>query len=128
MNLYEFNQQGYDQMPDYNHDDLKCAKKTIEEWLNTNLSTKYYAFICNELRYYTIFVHHGRNYSTRTAANEILDVASSLGAIKEVASSYDKNGIEIWIKSNFDDKTHMYLLFNYDKGVIDLCPRNKRTH
>lgn len=127
MNLYEFNQQGYDQMPDYNHDDLKRAKKKITKWLTDN-EAFFYAFICNELRYYTIFKNLQKKQGAEIGPGIILDVASTLGAIKGIELNDSKTGIEFWIKSNVDNKTHMFLMFKYDEGVIDLCHRERKTN
>lgn len=127
MTLYEFNQQGYDQMPDYNSEDLKRAKKKISKWLKEN-EAFYYAFICNELKYYTIFKNSQKKLGAEVGPEIILEVASTLGTIKGIDLNDSKTGIEFWIKSTLDNKAHMFLMFKYDKGVIDLCHKERKTH
>lgn len=71
----------------------------------------------NDLHYYTLFKYIDLKIPERMA-NEILDIILHLGNLKAVER--DNDHIEFWIKNNRDEKCDMYMLFNYDRGVVEV--------
>ena len=86
---------------------LEPSKKLIKEFThNYILAEAYYMLLCNELRYYTIF----------HVEDIILECLKNIGVIQQINKTDDGRAIECWVKN--DKGTFMFMLFNYDEGVI----------
>ena len=70
--------------------------------------------LCNELRYYTIF--HVCNEYDENVEDIILECLKNIGVIQQINKTEDGRAIECWVKN--DKGTFMFMLFNYDEGVI----------
>lgn len=115
MTLYEINQQGYKSLSNMIKSDVDKAIKELAENINS-LNGKYFMMVCNELHYYTLFTWRGDIYKSYFMAEEVIDVAKTLGNIKDIEVQNDHT--KIWIENN--DECHAYIFFNYDKGVIEV--------
>lgn len=119
MTLYEFNQVGYNSMPPMTKEELDEAKTLVKEYLRKTQSD-YYMLLNNEEHYYTVF-HRVTRYPIDTAdavCNRIFSIAQELGTLKAVEIDNTFAGVQFWITDNWDDKTKMYGLFDYARGVI----------
>lgn len=109
-NVYEMNQQIVSQMPKLTEEQILQAIETVKGFAKEG---KYYMLLCNELKYYTVFVKDNGHYDLPT---EVVECAAELGDLKGV--DIDENGaIEIWVHPHNDEPHAMYF-FNYDAGVV----------
>lgn len=118
MNLYELNQIGYSQLPNYNQDDFSFALLVIEKWIKEHFAS-YYMFLCNNQKYYTIY-HNSFGKSIAEKARIIIDIAKNLGSIKSIELNESGDGIEFWIIPDGCEDIQMFLLFDYSRGVVEI--------
>ena len=112
MTLYELNQAGYSSLPNMTYADILNNIKEIKKYLNEH-SSKYYALLNNDLKYYTLFAIVS-NPSDLIA--EIISVVTSLGKIKSIEAT--DSMVEFWIE--YKGECHMFAFFDYDNGVIEV--------
>lgn len=111
-NVYDMNKQIISQMPILNKEKIKEAIENIKTYAKDN-DGKFFMLLCNELKYYTVFVKDNGHYEM---PNEVIECAAELGKLKSV--SIDENGaVELWVQPE-GDEPHVMYFFNYDKGVI----------
>jgi hypothetical protein len=118
MNLYSFEQDAQGKLPDYTDADILKAKRRVQDFLSSNPS-QYYMMLCNEERYYTLYTFTGY-YKFAEMAEEIIDIASHIGAIKDVSISDEHDAMLFWIVPDGDDLPHLYALFDYTQGVVEI--------
>lgn len=113
LSLYEMNQQIVSQLPAISAKEKAEGLKSIKK-LFTNFDDNYFMLLSNELKYYTLFDFNQSKTSETVEymINEICNCFRSLGVLKSIEMTRDKNAIEIWIDDN------IFYLFRYDKGVI----------
>ena len=116
MTLYDLNAQNYALLPTMRYKDLQVARGTIEKYLEEN-PAKYYLVLEKGQRYYTVLTYVGDERDTKAMADQLIDLAASLGRIKSIESG--SGMIEMWI---VDDKNNcsMYGFFPWDEGVIEV--------
>lgn len=121
INLYELNQQIISQCEPLTRDKI-FSKENIAllEAFQVKANNKYYMFLCNELKSYTIFAkgYKCKNQALHSFSNEVLDLIAEYGSVYAIGLTDDKVAIEIWVKGEADEKPHAYYLFPYDTGVI----------
>ena len=117
MNLYELNQSGYNSLPKMTKAEIERAKEKVLEFVNYLPNNGgFYMFLCNELRYYTMFALQFLPNSKTNMVDTLFELTQSLGTLKAV--EVDSGMVEFWISK--DGECHMYAFFNYDEGVIKL--------
>lgn len=114
MNLYEFNQAGYNSLPKMTSVEIHKKLEQIKEFLHDN-DGEYFMLVCNELKYYTLF-HSTHVDWIRELIQEMIGVVKSLGTLKAI--EINDSMIEFWVEKN--GECHMYAFFNYDRGVIEV--------
>lgn len=118
VTLYEIERVNYAKLPDMDTGEAQKATEDIVNFLDKfNENEKYFMLLNNDLHYYTLFKYIDLKTPERMA-NEILDIVLHLGKLKAVEE--DDDHIEFWVKNNRDGKCDMYMLFNYDRGVIEV--------
>lgn len=117
MELYEFNKIGYNSVPSLTKQEEKKAIDLIHEYIKGR-NDSYYMMLNHDIHYYTLF--NWATCSSLAFAEEVLDVAKSLGPVKSVELSQNGEMIEIWITNIMMNECHMYGFFSYDAGVIEL--------
>lgn len=118
MKLYEFNQANYGRLPTFTEEDFEVANKTLMEYVK-EFSGKYYMLLNHELHYFTMFHQESLQFRHHTVEN-ILAILKELGEVKSIEKTNDQMGIECWVTFDGDpEDTHMFLLFNYDRGVVE---------
>ena len=84
--------------------------------------TRYLMLLCNERKDYTLF--HIRNFDTDDGRPEfkdaIIDCLNNRGVVYDIHLTEAKDAYEIWLKTFDDDDFHVYYLFRYDNGVIEI--------
>lgn len=118
MNLYHLNQcliAAEDTLPDVVI--VRKIKELNKMLLSQNY--KYYMLLSNELKYYTIFrnTNKGKEISFGQAVFECL---ADFGEIKSYEFTPETNSVEIWVKNSFDNLAHVFYLFPYDTGIIEV--------
>lgn len=116
MTTYEFNKAAYSSLPNISQKEFSDAKVLIEKYLEGKPS-RYYMVLNNESHYYTLYTFT-KNFSFSVMAEEILSVMETLGDIKAIHETEDKEAIEFWIIN--EDECKVYYLFDYSKGVIEI--------
>jgi hypothetical protein len=94
----------------------KSELVNIGGWFSSNLCSRYYMLLNNELHDYTIF--NFTNFNFTTGVKELSEVLQSRGDIISIDFNHDNNYFEIWMKNN--GQLFMYLLFPCDDFVIDI--------
>lgn len=113
LTKYDINKMVVEKLPELAHKQIKVAKKLIREFVN-DCDTNYVMLLCHELRYYTVFT---LNAQEQEAIEDVLiEMLCDLGQIKSINYNEDKTAIECWVKR--DDGIHMFLLFDYDWGIV----------
>jgi hypothetical protein len=116
MTTYEFNCSQIAQLPNYTKENFGKAQKTIQSFLSSHPS-KYYMMLCNDRRYYTLYTFV-QDFQFKQMSKEIIDITKNLGVVKEIKVSDDDDCIMFWIMHN--DEAYLYLLFNYEAGVVEI--------
>lgn len=117
MNLYEFNKVGYSSVPALTEAEEKKAINLIHEYIK-NKEESYYMMLNHDVHYYTLF--KWETCSSLAFAQEVFDVAKSLGKIKSIEVSENGEMVEIWILNIMTNECYMYGFFAYDQGVIEV--------
>lgn len=113
--LYDINKQLVGQ--DKPLDPIEYAEK-VGIAAHSMWNQKYYALICNERRYYTVFNCKVANLDN--VKHELGSVLSSLGLVCDILpTKEDKDTYEIWIKDIATGEVNMYFLTDWTEGVID---------
>jgi hypothetical protein len=110
--VYDMNKQIISQMPALTDEQILTGTATIKEFVSS-LGGTYYMLLCNEMKYYTVFVKDNGQYEM---PEEVIACAKECGTLKSV--SLDENGaVEIWVE-DADGESHVMYFFNYDAGVV----------
>ena len=132
MSLYELNQNIIAQMKDLTPTEIKKRMKTVRSWLYHG-TAKYYALICWDYNYVTIFHFPNDNYDDQI--QEITDILVALGPIRAIdplSGGYtvdthhiddeidNVDAFEIWIKYREDEDPKLFMLFPYDGGIVEV--------
>ena len=78
---------------------------------------KFYMLLCHELNYYTVF-HINDTATKEDFWNELYDIAKELGTLK--AMEIDSGCFSIWADWPQDNISHLFYLFPYDRGVVEV--------
>lgn len=118
MTIYELNQANYGKLPALDEVDLIVADQTFADFFNYHRAN-YYMLLNHELHYFTLFHQESPQFRHITREN-VLAILQQLGEIKSIEKTDDKMGVECWVTMNNDpEDTHMFLLFDYDRGVVE---------
>lgn len=117
MTEYEINSIIISQMPSLITDaQLKNAKELLYNYIHDDwVVPGYYMLLCNDLRYYTVFIIEEDN-ELEKAEDVIVECLQNIGAIQYVDYNTDKSAIECWVKN--DKGCFMFMLFNYGWGIV----------
>lgn len=116
MNLYELNQQMVAQLEPLDDFQLSAADQLINKFVK-DTKNKYYMVLCNELKYYTVFVIDNSDEAEAKVYQELYECLSHLGDVKSVEATKDNKAIEIWVHIT-DENPHVFYLFGYDMGIV----------
>ena len=114
ISMYNLNCQYYERQEALNDKELKRGRKDIKAFF-TKRKANYYLLLNNELRYYTFFAIKDKG---ELIEDEIMDLlATCFDDVKEIKYNIDNKTMEIW--ATFKGVTALFLLFDYDGGVIE---------
>lgn len=123
MNLYDACQSERENFDKLDPVILNRNLNDLKEWSSSFPNTKYFMLLCNEIRYYTVFNLIEKDFDK--FAQEVKECAEYRGDIIEISEVDDGSAFEIWIKEKSDNKPHMFMLFAYDWGVIEVGEKNE---
>lgn len=119
MNIYDFNRAGYDSLPDMeNKDIIEKLQSLLSDYLEANQLT-YLMLLNNDKHYYTVFNVRDRNFP-EYLVEEMMEIIYHIfnNKIKSIEYSEENDAIEIWGVYQDDELPSMFLLFDYDWGVV----------
>jgi hypothetical protein len=112
MGLYDINKQIISQLPALN--DFTKAIADVRD-LHSKYWNEYYMMYGKEISYFTLFKVCGMN----EFGQDVIDCCANIGVIKAMDMTEAADAIEIWIQSENDEPTCLYL-FPYDNGVVQV--------
>lgn len=119
VTLYELNQTAVDSLPTVDDYQITSCELKVEDYVK-NKNNKYYMLLCNELKYYTLFVDDsGAKDAEAPTHLEMMNCLRKLGDIKSVEPTEDNGAIEAWVQCFGDNVSHVFYFFGYDLGVIN---------
>lgn len=132
VSMYELNQNIVAQMKNLTSTEIKKRMKLIRSWLYHD-SDIYYALICWDFHYITLFHCPNDNYDEQI--QQMQEILTSLGTIKAIDPHHmghamdmhhiednieDVDAFEIWIQLADEDVPKMFMLFPYGGGVVEI--------
>lgn len=113
---YEINKMIIAQLPSMITDkQLTSAKELLKDFTHRHItSVGYYMLLCNDIRSYTVF-EVCDEYEEKVE-NIIIECLLNIGVIQQINYNENQTAIECWIKN--EDGVFMFLLFDYEWGVI----------
>ncbi len=103
------------QLPPMTKEELCDGLEAIRDFTHRHLThsnTGYYMLLCNELKYYTVFIINNE-YEERSE-DVIFECLNNMGTIRQI--NVEKDRVECWV--SYDDECHMFMLFEYDWGIV----------
>lgn len=103
------------QLPPMTDEELCDGLEVIRDFTHKHLAqsnTGYYMLLCNELKYYTVFIVNNK-YEERSE-DVVFECLENMGTIRQI--NVEKDRVECWISC--DDECHMFMLFDYDWGIV----------
>ena len=118
VSLYQLNQDIMSNQPALSGDGVRKGQLEFFDWISKLPDNpKFYMLLCSELNYYTVF--HINDTATREEFwNELYDIAKELGTLK--AMEIDSGCFSIWVDWPQDNISHLFYLFPYDRGVVEV--------
>lgn len=117
FSLYDINKTVFEQLEPMSDEALLNAKAEVFKFLGETMvdeENDYWALICWERRYITIFHHTPGEEEELT--DVFMEIIESLGDVKDITNNED-GSIEVWITDEKD--TYCYVFFNYKLGVVE---------
>lgn len=119
VSLYQMNKQVISQLPTLNDEGIKEAKQIIKDYVYSDEhQDDYYMLLCHELKYFTVFIGDSDCGREDVIENVIIDCLKSVGEIKSIEITDDKEAVEIWVTIPEDNDTYVMYLFDYGRGVV----------
>lgn len=113
MTLYDLNKAGYAALPKLSKAGWEEARNTLLQFVTT-FNSDFYMLLNNDLHYYTIFTWQSGSYDWHAMVDTIIEIVKDLGKVKAIERNGDN--VEIWIEQDGD--CNMYVLFDYERGVV----------
>ena len=126
MSLYELNQQLIDQLGPADQEGNEIRIPELKSHFSDYVGCKnniYYMLLCKEQSYYTIFKFPKEKNEEvlERCWLEFNDIIASIGRFYNYhIDPVEKQGLELWIRPEGQDKPICYLFFAYDAGVVEV--------
>ena len=118
VSLYQLNQDIMSNQPALSGDGVRKGQLEFFDWISKLPDNpKFYMLLCSELNYYTVF-HINDKATKEDFWNELYDIAKELGTLK--AMEIDSGCFSIWADWPQDNISHLFYLFPYDRGVVEV--------
>lgn len=117
MSLYELNKNIISQLPVITEEGIDIAASLIEDY-RTTTDNKYYAMICREYGYYTMFNTKETPAELPNLSTGVFECLSNVGEVITINRDESDMAIEIWVRAK--DDVFYFILFGYDQGVVTI--------
>lgn len=117
MSLYDINKNIFAQLEPMSDENLRQVHAQVFKFFGDTMqsvSNNYWALICWEKRYITIF--RELPTSDEELSDIFMEIIEGLGDVKDVTDN-EQGALEIWITDEQD--TNCYLFFNYTAGIVE---------
>ena len=115
MNLYDLNKQIMNTRDPLTSEEVKNEMAGIAAWFSYE-TDKYFMLLCHERRDYTLFNFLGAGKKIYEGSLDLRETLECRGLILDIA--YEKGVYSIWMR--IDGESHLYHLFPYDLGVVEI--------
>ena len=112
LGLYDLNKQIIAQLPILSDEELS-NKKTVINQLHEKFNNEYYMLYGKEISYFTLF----KIANSKFFGDEVIECLNNVGDVKCIDMPEPGDAIEIWIQSDMQEVTCLYL-FPYDTGLV----------
>ena len=112
LSLYDLNKQIIAQLPILSDEELS-NKKTVINQLHEKFNNEYYMLYGKEISYFTLF----KIANSKFFGDEVIECLNNVGDVKCIDMTEPGDAIEIWIQSDMQEVTCLYL-FPYDTGLV----------
>jgi hypothetical protein len=112
LGLYDLNKQIIDQLPILSEKELSDKKAVINQ-LHEKFNNEYYMLYGKEMSYFTLF----KIANSKFFGDEVIECLNNVGDVKCIDMTEPGDAIEIWIQSETQEITCLYL-FPYDTGLV----------
>lgn len=117
MTLYEVNKQAYAQLPKMTQADYQKACSEVYQAVKDK---KYLMLLCKEKSDYTVFSISDMDEGYNELWNTILDIFDNRGCKTKAIEVREDGNVEYWVQDKQTKECFMYMLFDYEWGVIKL--------
>ena len=114
LNLYDLNKQILEQLSALSQEDIENKRKMLKEFLEET-NNDYYMLYGKEISYFTLFVKH--LLTSEKFEDLVIECLENIGVIKSIEYTEQKDAVEIWITTQENNTTCLYL-FPYDNGIV----------
>ena len=119
-NAYEIMQQSLSQLEPIDIKNLMGTQATNCAAVIDLSDNLYFMLLNNEKRYYTVLHRENEEVEGVKLVKEAFECLMELGDIVEIQVGDDYNYAEVWVKDPLDGLAHVYYLFPYDLGVVEV--------
>ena len=119
---YAIHKQLFAQMEPLSGEKLKRKLAPIDTWFQKHYlsNVRFFMLMCKENSYYTVLHLNDGKFTHVSATNMLINLLTDRGPIIDITYNELSDGYECWVKENEDGEVHMYYLFTYDWGVIEV--------
>ena len=117
--LYEVNQQAIDALPKMSEQAINEKSTELEKYIYLG-HAKYYMLLCNEYKYYTVFVNSTPDKVPELVKVMVEECMKPLGDIIGIDYQKDNNAYEVWIRTSDDKVNHAFYFFPCDGLVVEV--------
>ena len=116
--LYDMNQSIMANIKGMSKEAYETAEKKLKAFFMNNIKEKYFMLLCKELSDYTVLMIDS-TIKCGGAVSDLKETIKNRGIVLSISET-DDNAFEIWIKTSADSTPHVYYLFPYGIGVIEV--------
>ena len=104
----------------------KLDKKleSVKSWFDKQYNSNYVEFImlmCKENSYYTVLhLNESNPWVIDSATKTLAELLEYRGHIIDITYNDLADAYECWVKEKNDGEIHMYYLFTYDWGIVEV--------
>ena len=114
MSLYDLNCSIMEQLPTIT--DFASAIELINNYKDAT-NNVFYMLYAKEISYFTLFNLVNMLYECESLGHGVIECLASVGAVKSIDLTENKDAIEIWVVTP-EGKTTCLYLFPYDSGIV----------
>lgn len=121
---YAIHKQLFAQMEPLSGEKLDKKLESVKSWFNKQYNSNYVEFImlmCKENSYYTVLhLNESNPLVIDSATKTLAELLEYRGHIIDITYNDLADAYECWVKEKNDGEIHMYYLFTYDWGIVEV--------